>query len=181
MFTIRRPIQKKTAQNFWHMSKFVLPYIPSTIIRTTCWARSATLVYASFIMMIKGQASVLIGSPNTPMHMQNAQKGQYLASSCKLKLVRFSTLLRFQDRAKCGKGTDLHGGDTTQKNLYWKGGTLHITSWWVEQRGWGHRTTLKESIYWEGGHRTYFVGVGTPHNIYRKSLAVGGWVVQARE
>ena len=42
--------------------------------------------------------------------------------------------------------------------------------------GWGHRTTLKESIYWEGGHRTYFVGVGTPHNIYRKSLAVGGWV-----
>ena len=28
-----------------------------------------------------------------------------------------------------------------------------------------------------GGHLTYFVGVGTPHNIYRKSLAVGGWVV----
>ena len=27
--------------------------------------------------------------------------------------------------------------------------------------GWGHRTTLKESIYWEGG---------TPHNM-------GGWVV----
>ena len=27
-----------------------------------------------------------------------------------------------------------------------------------------------------GRHRTYFVGVGTPHNIYRKSLAVGGWV-----
>ena len=49
----------------------------------------------------------------------------------------------------------------------YRGGTPHIHSWWVEQMGWGHRTTLKESIYWEGG---------TPHNIYRKSLAVGGWV-----
>ena len=33
---------------------------------------------------------------------------------------------------------------------------------------------------------TYFIGVGTPHNIYRKSLAVGGWmggwgVVQTRK
>ena len=27
-----------------------------------------------------------------------------------------------------------------------------------------------------GGHRTYFVGVGTTHNIYRKHLAVGGLV-----
>ena len=33
--------------------------------------------------------------------------------------------------------------------------------------GWGHRTTLKESIYWKGGHRTTFT---------KKSLAVGGWV-----
>ena len=45
-----------------------------------------------------------------------------------------------------------------------------------------HRTTLKESIYTgRGGHRTYFVVVGTPQNIYKKSLSVGGWVVQARE
>ena len=25
-----------------------------------------------------------------------------------------------------------------------------------------------------GGHRTYFVGVGTPHNIYKKRLGYGG-------
>ena len=38
-----------------------------------------------------------------------------------------------------------------------------------EKMGWGHRTTLKENLYWEGGgHCTYFVGVGTPHNIYKK-------------
>ena len=44
--------------------------------------------------------------------------------------------------------------------------------------------------FWENhilggwGHRTYFVGVGTPYNIDRKSLAVGGWgvvQVQVRE
>ena len=35
---------------------------------------------------------------------------------------------------------------------------------------------MKESIFWEGGHHTYFVRVGTPHNIDRKSLAVGVWV-----
>ena len=63
--------------------------------------------------MIKGQVSVwIVGSPNTPMQMQNAQKSQSVASSCKLKLARFSTLLRFQDRAQCGKGTELHGEDT---------------------------------------------------------------------
>ena len=45
-----------------------------------------------------------------------------MASSCKLELAKFSTLLRIQDGAMCGKGTKLHGGDTTQKNLYWKGG-----------------------------------------------------------
>ena len=35
-------------------------------------------------------------------------------------------------------------------------------------------------ILGEWGNRTYFVGVGTPYNIERKSLTVGGWgVVQA--
>ena len=53
----------------------------------------------------------------------------------------------------------------------------------------GHRTYFFERRtigFWENhilggwGHRTYFVGVGTPYNIDRKSLAVGRWgVVQA--
>ena len=39
--------------------------------------------------------------------------------------------------------------------------------------GGGHRK--EKNVYWEGGHRTYFVdggtiGVGTPHNIDRKNL-----------
>ena len=55
-----------------------------------------------------------------------------MASSYKLELARFLTLLRIQDSAKCGKG--------------------------------GHRT--EENIYWKGGHRTYLIGVGTPHIPY---------------
>ena len=53
-----------------------------------------------------------------------------------------------------------------------------------EWNKWGGDTgQLSKKAYTErGGHRTYFVGVGTQHNIYRKSLAVGGLgVVQARE
>ena len=42
-------------------------------------------------------------------------------------------LLRIQDRAKCGKGTILH-------------------------RGGGHLTG--KNVYWEGGHRTYFIDGG---------------------
>ena len=46
----------------------------------------------------------------------------------------------------------------------------------------GDTTQLWKKAYTgRGGHRTYLVGVGTPHNIYRKSLAMGGWVVPARE
>ena len=46
------------------------------------------------------------------------KKSQPVASSYKLEYARFSTLLRIQDRAECGKGTELHGwGDTTQKKL----------------------------------------------------------------
>ena len=36
------------------------------------------------------------------------------AKYCKLALARFSTLLRIQDRADCGKGTELH---CTRSNL----------------------------------------------------------------
>ena len=31
------------------------------------------------------------------------------------------------------------------KSIYWEGGTPHILCSWVEQFGWGHRTTLRES------------------------------------
>ena len=41
----------------------------------------------------------------------NKLKKQSVASSCKLELARSSTLLRIQGRAKCGKGTELQGGD----------------------------------------------------------------------
>ena len=74
-----------------------------------------------------------------------------MAASCKLELARFSTLLRIQDRAKCGKGTELHGG--------------------------GHRT---EKFVLEGGDTAHnFLmsgtkGVGTPHNIERKHILGGG-------
>ena len=100
-----------------------------------------------------------------------------MASSCKLELSKFSTLLRIQDRAKCGKGTELHwGGDTAQKYLYWKRGghCTHLLDEWNKSGG---DTTQhwKKAYTGRGGHRTYFVGVGTPHNIYKKSLAVGGW------
>ena len=68
-----------------------------------------------------------------------------------LKLARLSTLLRIQDRDKCGKGTELHGGgDTAQKNLYWKGDTAH--------------TFLMSGTN----------GMGTPHNIERKHILGGG-------
>ena len=60
-----------------------------------------------------------------------------MASSYKLELARFSTLLRIQDRAKCGKG----GGHRTylieMKTLhipYLGGDTAHVLI------GWEHRT-----------------------------------------
>ena len=83
-------------------------------------------------MMIKGQVSVwIVGSPNTPMQMQNAQKSQSVASSCKLELDM--TLQRIQYIAKCYKGTELQwGGDTAQK----------------------------KTSTGRGGHRTYFVDGG---------------------
>ena len=52
--------------------------------------------------------------------MQNAQKKQYVASSCKLKLTGFLTSLRIQDRTKYGRGTELHGegGRTPNRKKY---------------------------------------------------------------
>ena len=52
-----------------------------------------------------------------------------MASSCNLELAIFSTLLRIQDSAKCGKGKELHGG--------------------------GHRT--EKFVLEGGGHRTYLL------------------------
>ena len=69
---------------------------------------------------------------NGSLHMQNTQKSQFVASSYTLELARFSTLLRIQARAECGKGTELHFFG-----------------------GWGNRT--EKNIQWEWGHRTYFV------------------------
>ena len=77
-----------------------------------------------------------------------------MASSYKLELSKFSTLLRIQDRAKCGKGTELQGGDTAhtflmsgtngvgtphnieRKHILGGGDTAHTLL------GWGHRTTF---------------------------------------
>ena len=60
-----------------------------------------------------------------------------------------STLLRIQDRAKCGKGTELHGGEPT-KNCTGRGDTAY--------------TFLMSGTN----------GVGTPHNIERKLILGGG-------
>ena len=88
-----------------------------------------------------------------------------MASSCKLELARFSTLLRIQERAKCGKGTELHGGGDTAHTFLMSGtngvGTPHN----IERKhilgggdtahtllGWGHRTTFTEKAkLWVGG------------------------------
>ena len=47
----------------------------------------------------------------------------------------------------------------------------------VAKEGGGHRT--EKTYTGRGGHRTSLIDegnkVGTPHNIERKSLAVGGW------
>ena len=59
-----------------------------------------------------------------------------MASSYKLELARFSTLLRIQDRAKCGKG-----GDTAQKTDILEGGdTAHTLL------RWGHCTYLRAAF-----------------------------------
>ena len=89
-----------------------------------------------------------------------------MASSCKLELARFSTLLRIQDRAKCG--TELHileGGDTahtflmsgtngvgTPHNIERKhilgGGTPHILCWGGDT---AQHLQKKLSCGWMGG------------------------------
>ena len=106
-----------------------------------------------------------IGFPNMDMYIQNAQKSQSVASSYKVELARFSTLLRIQDLAKCAwrvgdtpqKKSILGGGDTTHtflmegtirvgsKNKLGGGDTAH-TLLMGEQLGWGHRTTLKGNM-----------------------------------
>ena len=96
------------------------------------------------------------------------KQSQSVASSCKLELDRFSTLLRIQDIAECVKGKEIQWGDTTQKNVHWGGtaqkkhtleggGTPHKTPPYIlwgyiahtflmeEQLVWGHRITLKKT------------------------------------
>ena len=96
------------------------------------------------------------------------KQSQSVASSCKLELDRFSTLLRIQDIAECVKGKEIQWGDTTQKNVHWggtaqkkrtleggghrKNPTIHLgggdmthTFLMEEQLGWGHRITLKKN------------------------------------
>ena len=90
------------------------------------------------------------------------KKKQFVASSYKLELARFSTLLRIQDRAKCSKKG---GGHRTENRYTGRGGhrtylievgTLHLAYWGGDTAhallGWGHRTCL--------------IGVGTPHIAY---------------
>ena len=78
-----------------------------------------------------------------------------MALSSKLELAILSTLLRTQDRAKCGKCTELHGGG-------------------------GHRT---EKFVMEGGNtaHTFLMSgtnvVGTPHNIERRHILGEGDVM----
>ena len=73
------------------------------------------------------------------------------------------------------------GGDTAQKYLYWKRGghRTYLVDEWNKSSG-DNAQHWKKAYTGRGGHRTYFVGVGTPHNIYKKSLAVSGWVGRLR-
>ena len=68
-----------------------------------------------------------------------------MASSYKLELARFSSLL-IESKTE----PSVARGDTPHKKIY-------------TGRG-GHRT--EKNIYWKGGHRTYLIGVGTPHIPY---------------
>ena len=63
------------------------------------------------------------------------------------------------DRAECGKGTGLHGGDTSQNKHKLEGGDTAHTFLIMEQLGWGdtaHTLLMRRTIV-----------VGTPHNIER--------------
>ena len=61
-----------------------------------------------------------------------------MASSCKLELYKFSNLLRIQNRAKCGQGTELQGGGHRTYILdewnEWGGDTAQSLA---VGRGWG--------------------------------------------
>ena len=43
-------------------------------------------------------------------HSEIQVKLDWKKPSCKLDLVRFSTLFRIQDKAKCGKGKEIYWG-----------------------------------------------------------------------
>ena len=80
-------------------------------------------------------------------------------------------LLRIKDRVECCKGTGLHGGDTAQKKpilgVGWGGHRTYFLDWvnnWGVEGGGGDtaHTLLKRGT----------IGVGTPHNIERKSKSL---------
>ena len=88
----------------------------------------------------------------------------------------------------CGKGKELHGGDTAHKNLYWKGGDTAHTFLISGTNGVGTPHNIE---------RKHILGAGTPHilcfggdtaqHLQQKLNSGGwgwvgdGWLVQARE
>ena len=72
--------------------------------------------------------------------LETHKESQSVASSCKLKLDRFSTLLRIQDIAKCGKDTELQWGRNRKEET-------------CTGRG-GHRTYLLDEWNKSGGETT---------------------------
>ena len=60
----------------------------------------------------------------------------------------------------------------------------HRTYFVDESNTWGGDTAQHRKMGGDTAHTLLMggtIGVGTPHNIERKSLAVGGWVVQVRK
>ena len=79
-----------------------------------------------------------------------------------LQLARFSTLGRFQDRAKYGKGGEhrtenRNTGREGHRTYFIEVGTLHTP--------YLDGDTTHALLGW--GHCTGLIGVGTPHNIER--------------
>ena len=86
-----------------------------------------------------------------------------------MELARFLTLLRFNDRAECGKGTELHeGGTPHKKNVYSEGGHRHHTYFHDGGNNWGGEKTyagrgdtcrvVKEKLVFRDTSHTLFMG-----------------------
>ena len=125
-------------------------------IATTSSAESATLGDTSWARLINKKGP------------SNTLKKQSVDSSCKLELDRLES--------KTEPSVAPHRNICTGRG----GHRTYLLDDWNDLGG-DTAQHWKKAYSGRGGHRTYFVGVGTPHNIYRKSLAVGGWVVPVRE